>query len=320
MLRSATRTLAVVLATLAAATPAPPARAQAPLTVVHVGGVISDDMTPIMYAIRAGLFRREGLDVQVVPSMSGTAMAAAVVSGTYEFGKSSILAAINAHIKNIPLVVVAAGGTYTSKAPFAQLCVANDATVTSGKDLNGKTIGLAALNDLNQLVVSAWVDEHGGDASTLHFVELPNSASAAAIAAHRIDAAVLLEPALSAAVAAKEVRPIAAALDAIAPTFAFETYFTSPDFAQRHPDIVLKFVRVLYEAAAFTNKHHEATAQLMADATKVPLTIVERMPRIDAATSLDPALIQPVIDAAAKYHLVSEAFPARAMLTDAPQP
>jgi NitT/TauT family transport system substrate-binding protein len=319
MLRNASFQLAALTATLVLALLAPAARADAPLVVVHVGGVISDDMTPILYAVHEGLFRREGLDVPVVPSMSGTAMTAAVVSGTYEFGKSSILAVINAHVKNIPLAVVAAGGTYTSKVPFALLCVAPDATLAGGKDFNGKTIGLSALNDLNQLVVSAWVDEHGGDATTLRFVELPNSASAAAIAAHRIDAAVILEPALSAAVAAKQVRPLAPALDAIAPTFAFDAFFTSPDFAQRHPDIVTKFVRVLYAAAAFTNKHHAATAQLMADATNIPLPIVERTPRVEAATSLDPTLFQPVIDAAAKYHFVSEAFPAQSMLSSAPQ-
>src|ERR1700735_3001655 len=100
-----------------------PAAAQAPaLTVIHVGGVLSDDMTPVFYAVKAGLFRREGLDVQIIGATSGTAMAAAVLSGTYEFGKSSLLAAVNAHIRGLPLTVIAAGAVYDSKAPFAQLC------------------------------------------------------------------------------------------------------------------------------------------------------------------------------------------------------
>ncbi len=90
-------------------------------------------------------------------------MAAAVLSGTYEFGKSSLLAAVNAHIHNLPLTVIAAGAVYDSKTPFAELCVASDSPLASGKDFEGKTIGTPALNDLNQLVVSAWVDGHGGD-------------------------------------------------------------------------------------------------------------------------------------------------------------
>src|ERR1700720_4301689 len=87
-----------------------PASAQQPqLTVIHVGGVFSDDMTPVFYAQKAGLFRKEGLDVQLVPSTSGPAMTAAVLSGTYEFGKSSLLAAVNAHLRGLPLSVIAAG-------------------------------------------------------------------------------------------------------------------------------------------------------------------------------------------------------------------
>src|ERR1700761_354426 len=87
-----------------------PAGAQQPaLTKISVGGVFSDDMTPVFYAQKAGLFRKEGLDVTIVPATSGAAMTAAVLSGTYEFGKSSLLAAVNAHLKNLPLAVIASG-------------------------------------------------------------------------------------------------------------------------------------------------------------------------------------------------------------------
>jgi NitT/TauT family transport system substrate-binding protein len=295
-----------------------PAGADAPLTTIHVGGVLSDDMTPVIYAQRTGMFKREGLDVQIVSSTSGSAMAQAVISGTYEFGKSSMLSAINAHLKNVPLAIVAAGGTYDSRSPFAALCVADDSTAATGKDFEGKTIGSPALNDLNQLVVSAWVDEHGGDWKTLHFVELPNATAAAALAAHRVDAAVMLQPALAEAVTTKQVRAIAPAYDAIAPSFVFAAYFTSTDYAKSHPDIVAKFVRVVYAAAAYTNKHHAATASMMADVTSMPVETIAHMPRVDGATALDPQAFQAVIDAAAKYHMISAGFPARDMLASAP--
>jgi NitT/TauT family transport system substrate-binding protein len=295
-----------------------PVGADAPLTTIHVGGVLSDDITPVIYAERSGMFKREGLDVQIVSSTSGSAMAQAVISGTYEFGKSSMLSAINAHLRNIPLEIVAAGGTYDSHAPFAALCVADDSTAATGKDFEGKTIGSPALNDLNQLVVSAWVDEHGGDWKTLHFVELPNATAAAAVAAHRVDAAVMLQPSLAEAVATKQVRSIAPAYDAIAPSFVFAAYFTSSDYAKNHPDIVAKFVRVVYAAAAYTNKHHAATAAMMAEVTSIPVDTISHMPRVDGATALDPKAFQPVIDAAAKYHLISQGFPARDMLANAP--
>jgi NitT/TauT family transport system substrate-binding protein len=318
------RRLALTLAGAALSVSALPAGAQqsaAPLpalTTIHVGGVLSDDMTPVFYAQRAGLFRREGLDVQIIGSNSGSAMASAVLSGTYEFGKSSLLSTINAHLRGLPLEVIASGAVYDSKAPFAALCVANDSTDTTGKDFNGKTVGTPALNDLNQLVISAWVDEHGGDPKTLKFVELPNSTAAPAIAQHRVEAAVMLQPALAESIATKEVKPIANAYDAIALSFVFAAYFTSSDYNKAHPEIVAKFAKVLYEAAAYTNKHHAETAAMMADVAKIPASTVEHMPRVDGATSLNPAQYQSVIDAAAKYKLIAHAFPAREMLLSAP--
>ena len=298
---------------------AAPGGAQSPaLTVIHVGGVFSDDMTPVFYAQKAGFFRREGLDVEPVASNSGTAMASAVLSGTYELGKSSLLAAVNAHLRGLPLEVIAAGGSYDTRAPFAALCVANDSSMSTGKDFDGKTIGTPALNDLNQLVVSAWVDRHGGDYKTLKFVELPQSTTGPAIAAHRVDASVMLQPRLAESVTTKEVKSLANVYDAIAPRFVFAAYFTSSDYAKNHPDIVMKFTRALYAAAAYTNKHHDETAAMMADVAKIPAATVQHMPRVDGATALNPAEFQPVIDAAAKFHLIAHGFPAKEMLANAP--
>jgi len=46
---------------------------------------------------------------------------------------------------------------------------------------------------------------------------------------------------------------------------------------------------------------------------------VQKMNRVDGATALDPKEIQPLIDAAAKYHLIPAAFPATDMLGYAPK-
>ena len=312
-LRLLTAALAVSLLAAPAAAPA-----QTAPTTIHIGGVFSDDMTPVFWAVKAGLFKREGLDVQIVASNSGSAMAAAVSSGAYEFGKSSLLSSVNAHLRGLPLEVIASGAVYDSKNPFAALCVNPESTSATGKDFEGKTVGTPSLNDLNQLVISAWVDAHGGDPKTLKFIELPNSTAPAAIAQKRVEGAILLQPSLAEAVATKEVKPIGNAYDAIANSFVFASYFTSADYAKAHPDIVAKVAKVIYESAAYTNKHHAETAAMMADATKIPVATVEKMPRVDGATSMNPAQYQSVIDAAAKFKMIPKSFPAREMLASAP--
>ena len=80
---------------LTALRPAPLRAASAAIAVV---GVPSEDMTDIYYAIKTQMFARKGLDVSLVAASSGGAATAAVVAGTYQLGKSSLLALFNAHL------------------------------------------------------------------------------------------------------------------------------------------------------------------------------------------------------------------------------
>jgi NitT/TauT family transport system substrate-binding protein len=298
-----------VLALLSLAVP--PSSAQTPLLKIRLGGVPTDDLTPVVYAVDAGLYKKAGLDVEVIPTSSGTAATTAAVTGAYEMGKGSAIASFVAHLKNLPLVLTANGAIWNPAVPFNELLVAADSTTKTGADLNGKTIGVPALNDLNTLVISAWVDKNGGDSKTLKFIEIPNTLAAPALIAHRIDADAVQDPELAHALAAGGVKSIAEPYSAISTHFAFGVYFANKDWAEAHPQAMHDFTRITYQAAAYANSHHAETAALMSQFSKVPVEVYQKMARVESATSSDPALLQPFIDAAAKYKLISNPFPAK---------
>ena len=74
------------------------------------------------------------------------------------------------------------------------MVTASTSPLKSGKDCNGKIMGVGALNDLTALGTMAWVDQTGGDWRSLHYVEIPGSAIAAAVEAGRIDAGTMPNP------------------------------------------------------------------------------------------------------------------------------
>jgi NitT/TauT family transport system substrate-binding protein len=285
-------------------------RAQA-LDKVRLAGVATDDLTPIYYAIKNGLYQKAGLDVEIVPTSSGTAATEAVIAGSYEMGKGSLVASLVAHLKGLPLTIVGNGAIWDVKSPFSMMVVAADSPAKTGADMNGKTLSSAALNDLNQLAMMTWIDKTGGDSKTTKWIELPNAAAGAALAEHRVEATSLNEPQLSAAIETGKVRILAPAYSAIGEHFAFTVYFAQPDWAAKHPDVIKKWVKVTYDAATYTNGHHTETAPMMADITKIPLAIISKMARVNGATTGDPGLIQPCINAAAKYNNISRTFPAK---------
>lgn len=281
--------------------------------VVRLGGVASDDMTPIVYGQHAGIFARAGLDVQLSRMSNGASVAAGVLSGALDFGKATMTTLFEAHLRGIPFTCVTPAIVYDSKQPYAAFIVAKDAPIATGKDLDGQLIGVSGLGDIGSLGLRAWVDQHGGDPNSLRFVEIPLSAALAAVDEHRVVAAETSQPSFGAAMASGRVRAITAD-DAIAPTFLLAVWFTTVDFSRGHPELVRAFSRGWAESATYTNAHHGETAALMADFTGAPIGVVQRMNRALAGISLQTEQIQPVIDAAAKYGTIAHGFPARELI------
>jgi NitT/TauT family transport system substrate-binding protein len=288
------------------------ARAQSgSLETIRLAAIPSDGMTPLYYGIRTGVFARAGIDLQVIPASSGSAATTAVIAGAYEIANTSLLPALTAYLKDIPIRIVAPQGLYTPDNPFALLQIAADSPCKTGADLNGKTIAVGALNDVAQLSISVWVDQHGGDSKTLKFVEIPAVATDEALVQHRVDAALLFEPVRDVSLAAGRTKTLGDAYGAIAPKWMFAAYISRTDWAQAHSDLLRRFVVAAGQVAAYTNVHTAETAPMMAEITQIPLPIMQKMKRVACATSLDPGLVQPFIDVAAKYHNIPRGFGAR---------
>jgi NitT/TauT family transport system substrate-binding protein len=287
-----------------------PARGQS-LQPIKFTGVLTDDLTPVYWALETGMYRRAGIDLQITASNSGTAATAAVVSGAYDLGKGSVVASLIAHLKGLPLVTVANGVLWDEKAPITLAVVAKDSTIKTGADLNNKIGSAPALNDLGTLGINVWIDKTGGDSRTVKWIEVPNSAQAATIAAHRSDVCTLNEPAYTAAIDAGQVRLLAPCSSAIAEHYVIATYFGNKDWVDKHLDAARSFARITYEAARYTNTHHPETEAMMSRVTKIPLETMRKIFRAPGATSSDPALLQPVIDVAAKYGSIPGRFDAK---------
>jgi NitT/TauT family transport system substrate-binding protein len=307
-LRSLAAALVLFLLTLsvgATQTPSP----------IRASGIADGDATVILYAIGAGLFRRAGLDVSFQPLSSGSAIAAAVLGGSIDIGKSGTTTLVNAHERNVPITIVAPASIYDEHVPpVSALVVAPDSPIRTAKDLNGQTVAVGSLRGLEQICISGWVDRNGGDSSTLHFLDMPLSAMREAFETHRIVAGMMSYPALADALAAGKVRILGRATEGIGPHYLATAWFTSIPWAQAHPAEVATFARVMREAAAYVNAHPAEMVPMMSQFTSIPAARFAGMPQPQTGLALNAAELQPVIDASAKYHAIAKPFPAAELL------
>lgn len=300
-----------MLGATAAALALPQAASAQTLTTLVVAGVPEDSITPVLYGVQSGLFKRNGLNVQVSPERSGPAITAGVAGGAYQIGKASVTPLILAHSKGLPLVLVAPAGIYNANAPIDGMFVRTDSTFKTAADLNGKTFGVYGIGDVYTISARAWMDKNGGDPNSLKFVELPISAMVEAIATGRVDAGAMNEPALQIALTSPRLRLVTHTFAAIAPRFLYTAWFASTDYATAHRPAIDAFARTVRDCANYANAHHDATAEMISSFTSVDIATVRKMMRVEQGATLDPKLIQPVIDEMAKSKAIPTAFDAR---------
>ena len=303
-----------VLAAAAASLLVPQAAFAQERTTIAVAGLPEDSATPVLYGIDSGAFKRAGLDVTIAGQRSGSAVASGVAGGAYQIGKISMYPLIEAHAKGIPFVIIAAGGLSTPQNPISGLLARPDSPIKTPADLNGRTVGVGALNDMFSLTMKAWMDKHGADPSSLKMVEIPISALGEAIASGRVEAGAANEPILSGALATGKVHLVSRMVDAIAPRFMFTAWCATRTWADANRSACERFARVVRESAAYINAHPAATVDEISNFTGIDPAVIRHMQRTEAATTLDPATIQPVIDLIAHFKDIPAPFPAKELI------
>lgn len=303
-----------VLAALAATTsvvafPSRPLHAQSGLTKLRTFALPVDPCGALYFAKDLGYFEAAGLDVEISTPADYGAVISALVSGSADIAYGIILQIEQAYQKGLPVTIVAPAAMNDAKRPTNFLLVAKNSPIKTPKDLNGKTIGSSPLKSIGTYAVEAWMNAHGGDASTIKWADIPFPLCGEAVARGRIDAAFVIEP--FATFARAQTTLLGRPYEAISPYFLGAAYFTTPAWASAHPDIVKKFAGALHEASVWANKNPAKSAPMVAKFSKVDEAMVASMTRAVYAESLTPAIIQPSIDFGAKYKMLDSAFPAK---------
>ena len=292
------------------------AQSGAPLP-LHIASTAVDDVAPVLWALHTDAFTKAGLDVNLQRMNNGAAVTQAVIGGALDLGKSSLLPLINAHARGLPVTLVAPGGMWVSEAPISGILVAKDGPVRTAADLNGKTIATPGITDVSWVATRAWLDQHGGDSTTVKFVEVPQYALLGAVAEGRVAAATITVPAYTAALASGKVRLMGAADDAIAKRFMLTAWFTTTAYLASHGPAVARFADVLGRTAPYTNTHPSDTYAMVAEFAGLDPATLAHMTRQLCGDKLDPQLIQPLIDAAVKYGIIAKRFDAQELIAKA---
>jgi NitT/TauT family transport system substrate-binding protein len=289
-----------------------PRAARAQLTPIRIGLQRSDAVIAVECASELGMFRTAGLDVEVQAFGSSSTAMSAVIAGAIEFGAGDEIQLGNAILRGIPIGSFAGGAVFTTAEPTLVLVTLKSGALRAAKDLEGQTIGVVTLQSQSSIATTEWLRLHGADVSAVKLYEIPFAQMVPAMNRGLLQAALIGEPFYSAA--KDELDEVGVPFEAVAKTFYINTYFAMRDWVARNRDTARRLAGALYDAARWTNAHRAESAAIEARWSKLDPDRLRAMARNTFSTTLEPRYLQPVLDLAARYHLLARPLPATDMI------
>lgn len=146
---------------------------------------------PVFWAEKNGIFKENGLNVELVKSTGGAAALTALQSGDIDLAFTNPFSTMIARSQDIDVQWIATA--YETTAVEGEgtnaMAVTEESGITEAKGLNGKTIGVNEIGGINEIITTEWLKINDADVDSVKFVALPFNELASSVSSGKIDAA-----------------------------------------------------------------------------------------------------------------------------------
>jgi NitT/TauT family transport system substrate-binding protein len=212
-------------------------------------------------ALNEHLFTQQGLNVTFVPAISSDTVIADQVKGQYDVTGGNYVSYIQAQQEGKANLDIFAEAS-TMEPATQGIYVMPGSSIKTLADLKGKTVAINAPDNILYLLAASVLAEHGILPGSVHFVtkysfpQMP-----AALAAGKIDAAMLPEPFASDAEQADGAVPLADMDQGATTSFPIAGYVVTKAWAQKYPHTLAAFYRALEEGQEIADTNRAAVEQ-----------------------------------------------------------
>jgi NitT/TauT family transport system substrate-binding protein len=278
-----------------------------------VAAVPSLDSAGLYIAEQRGLFAAEGLHVTIVPVRSSSTALTGQLAGKYDVtvgGYVSYLLAEALHHARLEILAAAS----MLRPDSQEVVVPAGSPIHATSQLEGKSIAVNVLNNIGMLLVSSALEDNGVQSSHVHYVAIPFPQMAAALQAHKVDAAYMPEPFISRAEMAIGAQPIMDTDQGTTVNFPISGFVVTRAWAHMYPRTAAAFRRAIAAAQAIAGTSLAAVQKAMRGFAGISTMAAALMTPPQYPRSADPVLIQRVADLMLKFGLFQVAFDIRPML------
>jgi NitT/TauT family transport system substrate-binding protein len=242
-----------------------------------------------MIAIDEGLFKKHGIEAEMVLIGINSNIPAAILSNSIQIGGPTSTVFLQAADGGLDLVAVG-GASVMSPVTNNNISafVRNGIAINEPKDFVGKKVGAPGLGAFLHVLFVKWLVEKGVDPKKVNFVEVTFPTMMDIVKSGSVDAVLTGEPFVT--------RMTNAGLGTVGARYAAELgrtepiifYAASREWVSKNAGTIKKFRAAIAEAAPIVNNDRERASVSISKFTKQPIELVKATPPNRSEPELKP--------------------------------
>ncbi|MFO1221209.1 MAG: ABC transporter substrate-binding protein [Burkholderiaceae bacterium] len=301
--------VAMLFAAALSAESAAPVAAQGstPLKIAYVPGVGN---LSIFVADAKGYFKAEGIEYEALPINTGPGAATAVASKSADIGYGGMLPTIVARAEGIPFKFIL-GGYYEQEPVFSDsaLIASVKSGINSVADLKGKTVAVNNASGINDLQVRLKLKEAGIALDSVKILTIPFPQMQAALEVGNADAVGTVDPFRTSILQKKVGKVIAQGYvqkkDLTRP-IPVAGYYATEEWIKGNAETLARLRRAIAKANEFIAANQGEARELLVQRLRFAPQLAASITLPPFSTSVDPAAVQSIIDAAFEVGLLKK--------------
>ena len=264
---------------------------------VKVGVLKMAALTNAWVAKQAGIFDKNGLEVELVEFRNGNEAISAHRSGAVDFVLSIPGTAMMAAERGFDLVLLTQNETAKAQGPDAgSIMVLADSPYQKLSDLVGKKIAVSGLHSQMTVATSVALARGGADMSKMQVMEMPLPSMGDALRSKQVDAIAHLDPWVTQLQQAGIARNLSWLYVESVPEQPIGAWYASSTFLSKRKDVAMSFVKSIQEAIDYMRADEPRARQNVAAFTGLDPKLTQTMPINNWDYRIQPARWQATID------------------------
>lgn len=277
------------------------------LRTLRVGLLPIANFVGLYVAEEKGFLAEQGLAVEKRMMAGGGEILPALIGGSLDLGATNVFSHILAKDGGFDLKAVAGITQQVRDAPETAVLVKQDAPIRTARDLEGKTLAINLLNNIDHVMLQEWLELKGANPKAVTFVEVPYPQHGPALQQDRVHAVAPPEP-FKTILKAQGARVLAYHYVEVSPRVLQGYIVASSDWLQKNTDVVRRFAAAVQKGETYYKANQKEARAIIAKVLRQDPALLAQITMSDFPGKVDPALAQWWIDAGIKRGLVKRAF------------